>query len=73
MRLAWQARATDEALPAFDDHFPAAERVELAVTVGFYAMVPRVLAALRVLLPERDDLAVPFPESFATDDRRCAS
>ena len=29
-------------------HFDAAERVELALTAGFYSMVPRVIDALRV-------------------------
>jgi alkylhydroperoxidase family enzyme len=33
-------------------HFDDAERVELALTAAFYAMVPRVLEALRVPLEE---------------------
>lgn len=46
------------------DAFLVPERIELAMTVGFYAMVPRVLAALRVPLGPLDgsvaELAVPF-------------
>jgi 4-carboxymuconolactone decarboxylase len=35
-------------------HFPERERVELVLTAGFYAMVPRVLDALRVPVESPD-------------------
>ena len=51
----------DATLAALEHHFDVPERVELALTVGFYAMVPRVLEALRVPLARLSEpLAVPF-------------
>jgi 4-carboxymuconolactone decarboxylase len=60
--LATAAEVSDAALGALARHFDAPERVELALTAGFYAMVPRVLAALRVPLPDRAPASVAFPE-----------
>lgn len=36
-------------------HFTDAERVELVLTAGFYAMVPRVLDACRVPIEGTED------------------
>jgi alkylhydroperoxidase family enzyme len=42
--------AQDEQLAALEQHYSAEQVIELALTVSFYAMVPRVLNALRVPL-----------------------
>ena len=52
---------SDQTLAALGETFSEQEHVELALTAGFYAMVPRVLAALRVPLPDRPPGPVPFP------------
>ena len=52
-QLIVDGRVTDEALGAVKAEFPPEEVVELALTVGFYAMVPRVLDSLRVPLMNR--------------------
>jgi 4-carboxymuconolactone decarboxylase len=49
-QLIQTGRVRDEALAAAEQEFPPDELVELALTIGFYAMVPRVLDALRVPL-----------------------
>ncbi len=49
-QLVVTGRVCDESLAILESHFSAAEIVELALTVGFYAMVPRVIDALRVPL-----------------------
>jgi 4-carboxymuconolactone decarboxylase len=41
-------KVSDEAAAALARHFAPAEMVELTLTAAFYAMVPRVLDALRV-------------------------
>jgi 4-carboxymuconolactone decarboxylase len=38
----------DEVIEELERHFDHAQRVELTVTAAFYAMVPRILEALRV-------------------------
>jgi alkylhydroperoxidase family enzyme len=47
------AEVPDEVLEDLKTHFPPEERVELIVTAGFYAMLPRVVSALRLPLEER--------------------
>lgn len=56
-QLVITGRVSDDSLAILERHFSAAEIVELALTVGFYAMVPRVIDALRVPLMglSRDD------------------
>jgi 4-carboxymuconolactone decarboxylase len=61
-QLALHADASDASLAVLGEHFGPGEQVELALTAGFYAMVPRVLAALRVPLPDRSPGPVPFPD-----------
>jgi alkylhydroperoxidase family enzyme len=63
--LALSAAASEPTLTALAEHFTVPERVELALTAGFYAMVPRVLDALQVPLPDREPGPVPFPQSLA--------
>ncbi|HTX09286.1 MAG TPA: carboxymuconolactone decarboxylase family protein [Solirubrobacteraceae bacterium] len=54
----------EDVLLELAEAFVIPERIELAMTIGFYAMVPRVLAALRVPLAPVDGPgagpAVPF-------------
>jgi 4-carboxymuconolactone decarboxylase len=53
-QLVVSGRVSDASLATLKSQFSAAEMVELALTVGFYSMVPRVLDALRVpLMPSR--------------------
>jgi alkylhydroperoxidase family enzyme len=53
-QLVVSGQVSDESLVVLERHFSAAEIVELALTVGFYVMVPRVINALRVpLMPSR--------------------
>lgn len=52
----------DEIIEELDRHFDQAQRVELTVTAGFYAMVPRILDALRVPVEGREP---PAPEGPA--------
>jgi 4-carboxymuconolactone decarboxylase len=42
------SNVTDEIVEELERHFTHAQRVELTVTAAFYAMVPRILDALRV-------------------------
>jgi AhpD family alkylhydroperoxidase len=51
-QLVVSGQVADEGLEMLERHFSASEIVELALTVGFYAMVPRVINALRVPLTE---------------------
>jgi alkylhydroperoxidase family enzyme len=44
---------SDAVLARLEDHFDPKERVELILTAGMYAMVPRVVDALRLPLPEQ--------------------
>ena len=53
---------SDEDFAGLQKHFSNSEIVELALTAGFYAMVPRVLNALRVPI-EDDTLHAPVGES----------
>lgn len=46
---------TDAVQHELSRHFSAQERVELVMTAGFYAMVPRVLDALRVPIEGAED------------------
>jgi 4-carboxymuconolactone decarboxylase len=43
-----ESRVTDEVIDELERHFNHAQRVELTVTAAFYAMVPRILEALKV-------------------------
>jgi hypothetical protein len=62
----------DETIDELERHFDHAQRVELTVTAAFYAMVPRILDALRVPVegkePDRD-LPKPPSGSAASDGR----
>jgi alkylhydroperoxidase family enzyme len=51
-QLITSGTVSDEGLSALRSEFDAGEVVELALTVSFYAMAPRVLAALRVPLQD---------------------
>jgi hypothetical protein len=51
---------TDEVFDELKKHFPPSEIIELALTAGFYAMVPRFLNALRISI-EQETLDPPFP------------
>jgi 4-carboxymuconolactone decarboxylase len=55
----------DSVQEALARHFSDQERVELVATAGFYAMVPRVLDALRVPIEEDPP---PAPATAATRD-----
>jgi AhpD family alkylhydroperoxidase len=44
---------SDAVLARLEDHFDPKERVELILTAGMYAMVPRVVDALRLPLPKQ--------------------
>jgi 4-carboxymuconolactone decarboxylase len=61
----------DEIITELERHFDHAQRVELTVTAAFYAMVPRILEALRVPVegkePDRD-LPKPPPETTSPPD-----
>jgi alkylhydroperoxidase family enzyme len=46
----------DDVAAELERHFDRAQRVELTVTAAFYAMVPRVLEALRVPVEDRADV-----------------
>jgi alkylhydroperoxidase family enzyme len=46
----------DDVAAELERHFDHAQRVELTVTAAFYAMVPRVLEALRVPVEDRADV-----------------
>lgn len=48
---------TDEDFALLAEHFKPSEIIELALTAGFYAMVPRVLNALKVPIEEETLLA----------------
>lgn len=53
-QLVVTGRVSDDSLAVLESYFSPPEIVELAMTVGFYSMVPRVLDALRVpLMPSR--------------------
>jgi alkylhydroperoxidase family enzyme len=67
--LALSAAPGEATLVTLAAHFSAAERVELALTAGFYAMVPRVLASLRVPLPDREPAPVRLPERPPADPK----
>ncbi|HJS93157.1 MAG TPA: carboxymuconolactone decarboxylase family protein [Solirubrobacteraceae bacterium] len=60
----------DEVIKELEGHFDHAQRVELTVTAAFYAMVPRILDALRVPVegkePDRD---LPKPPADTTSRR----
>ena len=43
-----ESRVTDDVIDELERHFNHAQRVELTVTAAFYAMVPRILEALKV-------------------------
>jgi 4-carboxymuconolactone decarboxylase len=47
-------KVPDEAIAELERHFDHAQRVELTVTAAFYAMVPRILDALRVPVEGRE-------------------
>jgi 4-carboxymuconolactone decarboxylase len=47
----------DEVIEELERHFDHPQRVELTLTAAFYAMVPRILDALRVPVEGRE----PFP------------
>ena len=49
---------SDEVFAGLTKHFSSSEVIELALTAGFYAMVPRVLNALKVPI-EEDTLHAP--------------
>ena len=49
---------SDEVYVELTKHFSSSEVIELALTAGFYAMVPRVLNALKVPI-EEDTLHAP--------------
>jgi len=51
---------SDDVYAALGKHFTPSEIVELALTAGFYAMVPRVLNALKVPI-EEETLLAPVP------------
>ena len=53
---------TDEDFAQLAKHFKPSEIIELALTAGFYAMVPRVLNALKVPIEEETLLAPVGPE-----------
>jgi AhpD family alkylhydroperoxidase len=48
MEAVLEGSVSDDVAAELARHFDAAERVELALTAGFYAMVPRVIDALAV-------------------------
>jgi alkylhydroperoxidase family enzyme len=54
---------TDEDFAQLAKHFKPSEIIELALTAGFYAMVPRVLNALKVPIEEETLLAPVGPEA----------
>ena len=54
----------DDIYRALKKHFRSSEIVELVLTAGFYAMVPRVLNALRVPI-EKDTLHAPVTSTRA--------
>ena len=62
-------RVPDEVIHELERHFDHTQRVELTVTSAFYAMVPRILDALRVPIegkePDRD---LPKPSSFTSSN-----
>ncbi|HEY7077540.1 MAG TPA: carboxymuconolactone decarboxylase family protein [Solirubrobacteraceae bacterium] len=47
-------RVTDEVIEELERHFSHPQRVELTVTAAFYAMVPRILEALKVPVEPSD-------------------
>lgn len=51
---------SDDVYAGLEKHFTPSEIVELALTAGFYAMVPRVLNALKVPI-EEETLLAPVP------------
>jgi AhpD family alkylhydroperoxidase len=51
---------SDAVLERLEQHFDAKERVELILTAGMYSMVPRVIDALRLPLPEHDHGSVGY-------------
>jgi 4-carboxymuconolactone decarboxylase len=51
---------SDEVFDELKKHFSPSEIIELALTAGFYAMVPRFLNALRIPI-ERETLDSPTP------------
>lgn len=53
---------SDEVFNELKKHFTPSEIIELALTAGFYAMVPRFLNALRVPI-EQETLHSPIPTS----------
>jgi len=56
---------SDDVYAALERHFTSSEIVELALTAGFYAMVPRVLNALKVPI-EEETLHAPVPGEAET-------
>ena len=55
---------SDDVYATLGKHFTPSEIVELALTAGFYAMVPRVLNALKVPI-EEETLLAPVPGEAA--------
>ena len=54
----------DEVIHELERHFDHAQRVELTVTAAFYAMVPRILDALRVPVEGKEpDRELPRPSA----------
>jgi alkylhydroperoxidase family enzyme len=53
---------SDEVFDELKKHFSPSEIIELALTAGFYAMVPRFLNALRIPI-EQETLDPPVPAS----------
>jgi len=53
---------SDEVFDELKKHFSPSEIIELALTAGFYAMVPRFLNALRIPI-EQETLAPPATEA----------
>jgi alkylhydroperoxidase family enzyme len=51
---------SDEVFDELKKHFSSSEIIELALTAGFYAMVPRFLNALRIPI-EQETLDPPLP------------
>ncbi len=59
---------TDEDFAQLAKHFKPSEIIELALTAGFYAMVPRVLNALKVPIEEETLLAPVGAEPTASSN-----
>lgn len=60
----------DEVIEELGRHFDHAQRVELTVTAAFYAMVPRILDALRVPVESKQpDRELPRPAGGPANGR----